>query len=81
MGCSSEISIAPTWYTDNIMLRKAFRMGNKSEEDITNTPASGTNETHLNVFKKDVEDALKQAHEMLNEVEVKYQALLDKLGI
>lgn len=53
----------------------------KNNSAVIPDPTVGTNETHINVFKQDVLDALKQAHAVLNEAELKYQALLNKLGL
>lgn len=55
---------------------------NVNKEPVVNpAPVEGTSETHLNVFKHDMEDALQQIHAMVNEAELKYKALLDKLGV
>lgn len=65
------------------MLRKVF-MSKKTEDDdeiVTTPTVTGTSDTHVNVFIHDVEDALKQAHAALGEVEDKYKALLNKLEL
>lgn len=48
---------------------------------VTPDPTEGTSETHVRVFVQDVQDALAQIHAIVNETEVKYQALLTKIGL
>lgn len=67
----------------NILTRTTDENDQKKVERASTlaTPVEGTSETHVNVFKADVEDALKQAHAVINEIEEKYLALLTKLGV
>lgn len=53
----------------------------ETETPVTTQPVEGTSETHVKVFVQDVQDALKQIHAIVNETELKYQALLTKLGL
>lgn len=55
----------------------ASNLVNKIEQETL----TGTSDTHVKVFLSDVEDAFKQAHQAINDAEIKYQALRTKLGL
>lgn len=50
-------------------------------EPVSNVPVqeAGANPTHINAFKQDVQDAVKEARKALDEVEKAYNKLVEKI--
>lgn len=57
-------------------------LSNKTDDTVVEkAPVEGTSETHINAFLHDMDAAFEQARAALAEVELKYKALREKLGI
>jgi hypothetical protein len=62
-------------------LKKTETDAEKIAKDVENESIEGTSNTHINVYLQELEDVFKQAHQIINEAELRYKALRTKLGL